>query len=158
MSQGTGDQTGRLHAPGLDDLHLFNADPDGDPLVPMFDFVQDGLTPGGTVKRRQIAESAYMDDAFQVQSSKARIPASFGFFVTGRSHNNLQTNIHDLIHMVNQPHWHLHVRFDGADAHYAWRCWDAEVTVGFPTATWYGLWAPVTVATLRSPHPVSGPI
>src|SRR4051812_34197585 len=51
--------------------------------VPVYDFIADGFDPGGWVKRRQIAESAYMDDAFQLTSSKARIPATWTFFVSG---------------------------------------------------------------------------
>lgn len=141
----------------LSNLDLFTADPAGDPTVPMIDLVQDGLTPGGAPKRRQVAESMYVDDAFQLQSSKGRTQGQFSFFVTGHDGASLQTNIGDLLAAVDQPQWNLHVSIGGAD--WAWSCWDADLpVVGFPVSAFYGLWAPVTVPVLRSPIPVAGPL
>jgi hypothetical protein len=144
----------------LADLALFTPGAlPADPTVPVYDFVQDGLTPGATVKRRQIAESLYMDDAVQVQSSKARIPTTLGMFATGHDAASLRTNVAALLAAVDQSTWELHVLISGASGgEWAWSCWDAEVTVGFPVAAWYGLWMPVVVSTLRSPIPVAGPV
>lgn len=143
----------------LDDLQLFiPGDLPARQDLPRIDFVQDGLAPGAWVKRRQIAESMYMDDASQVQSSKARIQASFGFFVTGYDADSLHIAATDLIAAIDQSTWTLTVNMDGSGGVYAWDCWDGEPVAGFPVATWYGLFMPITVVTLRSPIPVNGPI
>lgn len=145
----------RANMPGgaLADLLLF------DPAdTPTYFIDIDGLVPGATIKRRQIAESGYADDAWQVQSSKARIPATWSFTVVGTDNADLLTKITTLVEAVDlQKSWELHVLLGGV-AEYAWSCWDAEVTVGFPAPHHLGLWAPVTVATPRSPTPVAGPI
>lgn len=140
-------------------LELFtpNTDPGARADLPRIDFVQDGLSPGAWVKRRQIAESMYMDDATQVQSSKGRIQASFGFFVTGYDADSLQDAAEDLIAAVDQGTWQLVVKMDDPNGVYGWNCWDAEPTPGFPVAAWYGLYMPILVATLRSPIPAFGP-
>lgn len=143
----------------LDDLELFvPGDLPADQTIPRIDFVIDGLTPGGWVKRRQIAESQYMDDAVQVQSSKARVPGTFAFFVTGYDADSLQAAATELITAVDQSTWRLNVNMSGSGGIWGWECWDAEPTPGFPVETWHGLLMPITVVTLRSPVPVSGPI
>lgn len=125
--------------------------------IPVYDFVQDGLAIGATVKRRQIAESTYMDDAMQVQSSKARSAATLGMFVTGHDHASLSANLAALLEAVDQSTWELHVLFGGTQE-YAWSFWDAEPTPSFPVAAWYGLYSLVSIAASRSPIPVAGPV
>lgn len=125
--------------------------------IPVYDFIQDGLLPGAAVKRRQIAESTYMDDASQVQSSKARSTSTLGMYVTGSDHDNLQANLAALLAAVDQSTWELHVLLGGT-TEYAWSFWDAEPTVSFPVGTWYGLYTLVSIAAPRSPIPVAGPV
>lgn len=154
------DATGYITRTGLSlanlDLFVPGALP-ADQTIPVYDFMQDGMVIGASVKRRQIAESTYMDDAQQVQSSKARSAATLAMFVTGYDHASLSANLAALLAAVDQSTWELHVQFGGTQE-YAWSFWDAEPTVAFPVSAWYGLYSLVSIAASRSPIPVAGPV
>jgi hypothetical protein len=153
------DATGHITLPASATLDLFVPDSlPADQTIPRLDFVEGGLVPGADVKRRQIAESMYMDDAVQVQSSRGRSTGSLGMFVTGHDHASLQDNLEALLDAVrDQSTWELHILLGGV-AEYAWSFWDAECTVSFPVAAWYGLYQLVLVTASRSPIPVAGPV
>lgn len=150
------DATGYITLPtGHLDLFVPGALP-ADQTVPVYDFVQDGLNVGAVVKRRQVAESMYVDDAGQLQSSRGRSTAQLGMFVTGYDHDDLQGNVAALLAAVDQPTWELHVLFGGT-TEWAWSFWDAEPTVSFPVAAWYGLYVLISIVAPRAPIPVAGP-
>lgn len=152
------DATGHITRSTGGNLELFVPDDlPADQTIPRFDFVEGGLQIGAAVKRRQVAESMYMDDAFQVQSSKGRPTAQLGMFVTGHDHASLAENTGLLLAAVDQAEWELHVLFGGTEE-YAWSFWDAEPTVSFPVSAWYGVYQLVLVTAPRSPIPVAGPV